>query len=136
MVVSSGEVLLEFFSVGSGGKVLPRTALCSFRATVVLPLWFEVCRLVGLCSGEVLPGRLLALLVERALPDGGLVSVVGVWMAVLLVEVCVLRCSFISLVCGRDSLRVSFLWFSWVARGGDAPLWCCVARVRIVAVTF
>ncbi|MQL96770.1 hypothetical protein Taro_029450 [Colocasia esculenta] len=27
-------------------------------------LWFEVCRLVGLRSGEVLPGRLLALLVE------------------------------------------------------------------------
>ncbi|MQM11830.1 hypothetical protein Taro_044741 [Colocasia esculenta] len=59
---------------GSGGgspktglQVLPRSALCSFRATVVLPLWFEVCRLVGLRSGEVLPGWLLALLVEVAL---------------------------------------------------------------------
>ncbi|MQM11128.1 hypothetical protein Taro_044033, partial [Colocasia esculenta] len=45
-------------------EVLPRSAQCSFWATVVLPLWFEVCRLVGLRSGEVLPGRLLALLVE------------------------------------------------------------------------
>ncbi|MQM14673.1 hypothetical protein Taro_047609 [Colocasia esculenta] len=46
-------------------EVLPKSsALCSFRATVVLPLWFEVCCLVGLRSGEVLPGRLLALLVE------------------------------------------------------------------------
>ncbi|MQM19613.1 hypothetical protein Taro_052619, partial [Colocasia esculenta] len=45
-------------------EVLPRSALCLFWATVVLPLWFEVCRLVGLRSGEVLPGWLLALLVE------------------------------------------------------------------------
>ncbi|MQL89471.1 hypothetical protein Taro_022049 [Colocasia esculenta] len=45
-------------------EVLPRSALCLFRATVVLPLWFEVFRLVGLHSGEVLPGWLLALLVE------------------------------------------------------------------------
>ncbi|MQL95749.1 hypothetical protein Taro_028418, partial [Colocasia esculenta] len=50
-------------------EVLPWSALCSFRATIVLPLWFEVCRLVGLRSGEVLPGRLLALLVE-VLPKG------------------------------------------------------------------
>ncbi|MQM12750.1 hypothetical protein Taro_045670, partial [Colocasia esculenta] len=36
--------------------VLVRSALCSFRVTVVLPLWFEVCRLVGLhsvCLGVV-----------------------------------------------------------------------------------
>ncbi|MQL92061.1 hypothetical protein Taro_024680 [Colocasia esculenta] len=45
-------------------EVLPRSAQCLFWATVVLPLWFEVCHLVGLRSGEVLPGRLLALLVE------------------------------------------------------------------------
>ncbi|MQL72340.1 hypothetical protein Taro_004674 [Colocasia esculenta] len=40
------------------------SGLCSFWATVVLPLWFEGCRLVELRSGEVLLGRLLALLVE------------------------------------------------------------------------
>ncbi|MQL71277.1 hypothetical protein Taro_003577 [Colocasia esculenta] len=45
-------------------EVLPRSALRSFRATVVLSMWFEVCCLVGLRSGEVLPGWLLALLVE------------------------------------------------------------------------
>ncbi|MQM01578.1 hypothetical protein Taro_034336 [Colocasia esculenta] len=102
---------------GSGGGS-PMTDLCCFCSpTVVLPLWFEVCRSVGLHSGEVLPGRLLALFgggspqsclvfsaalvglrvpvawmvcfiscALRALPDGGLVSVVGVWLAVLLVE--------------------------------------------------
>ncbi|MQM11085.1 hypothetical protein Taro_043987 [Colocasia esculenta] len=85
LVVNSGEVLPEFFSVGSGrgelvcvlvkvlpritllsllAEVLPRSARCLFWATIVLPLWFKVCRLVGPRSGEVLPGRLLALLVE------------------------------------------------------------------------
>ncbi|MQM03935.1 hypothetical protein Taro_036723, partial [Colocasia esculenta] len=38
-------VLVEFLA-----EVLPRSALYLFRATVVLPLWFEVCRLVGLRS--------------------------------------------------------------------------------------
>ncbi|MQM22437.1 hypothetical protein Taro_055489 [Colocasia esculenta] len=52
-------------------EVLPRSALCSFRTTVVLPLWFEVCCLVGLHSGEVLPERLLVLLVE-VLPKAAL----------------------------------------------------------------
>ncbi|MQL99764.1 hypothetical protein Taro_032493, partial [Colocasia esculenta] len=33
-------------------EVLPRSALCLFRATVVLPLWFEVFRLVELRPGE------------------------------------------------------------------------------------
>ncbi|MQM01894.1 hypothetical protein Taro_034648 [Colocasia esculenta] len=46
-------------------EVLPRGALCLFWVTVVLPLWFEVCRLVGLRSGEILPGRLLVLSVEE-----------------------------------------------------------------------
>ncbi|MQM13331.1 hypothetical protein Taro_046257, partial [Colocasia esculenta] len=48
-------------------EVLPRSALCSFWATVVLPLWFVVCRLIGLRSGDVLLRRLLALLVECVL---------------------------------------------------------------------
>ncbi|MQL68829.1 hypothetical protein Taro_001117 [Colocasia esculenta] len=54
-------------------KVLPRIALvasgggssqeCSAFVSGYrcVALWFDVCRLVGLCSGEVLPGRLLAL---------------------------------------------------------------------------
>ncbi|MQL93877.1 hypothetical protein Taro_026515 [Colocasia esculenta] len=104
---SSGEVLLEFFSVGSGGnesgalvvlvEVLPGLAcvastallaivfslmvrvvwsfgLCILvKATVVLLLWFEVCRLVGLRSGEVLPEQLLAPLVE-VLPKAAMCS--------------------------------------------------------------
>ncbi|MQM12953.1 hypothetical protein Taro_045874 [Colocasia esculenta] len=43
-------------------EVLLRSALCLFRATVVLPLQFEVFCLVELRPGEVLPGWLLALL--------------------------------------------------------------------------
>ncbi|MQL83704.1 hypothetical protein Taro_016199 [Colocasia esculenta] len=107
LVVNSGEVLLEFFSVGSGGigcycvalevEEHRLVALCSgdgFRellvvvlsgalvvlveallgpacitSTVLLAAVFLsddpcLCRLVGLRSGEVLPERLLALLVE------------------------------------------------------------------------
>ncbi|MQM06830.1 hypothetical protein Taro_039660, partial [Colocasia esculenta] len=166
-------------------EFLPRSALCLFRATVVLPLWFEVCHLVGLHSGEVLSGRLLALLVEvlpkatsccfgrrcslfvkkschcfrldclcysvlgrcqsrccalglsrlccwdfvcprdrvvcfifralRALADGGLVSAVGVWLAVLLMKVPVLHCGFASRTWKRLVVCVSFLYFPLVA---------------------
>ncbi|MQM07066.1 hypothetical protein Taro_039901 [Colocasia esculenta] len=68
VVVLSGAlvVLVEDCPLSLLVEVLPRSALYLFRATVVLPLWFEVCRLVGLHSGEVLPGQLLALLVESA----------------------------------------------------------------------
>ncbi|MQM19188.1 hypothetical protein Taro_052188, partial [Colocasia esculenta] len=136
-------------------EVLPKSASCLFRATVVLLLWFEVCRLVGLCSGEVLPEQLLALLVEvlpRAasryfgcvvplavhlaaalanLSYGGLVSAIGVLRAVLLMGASVSRCGFASRVWKR-LVRVSFLCFSSVARGGDAPLWCCVAEAGLL----
>ncbi|MQL94751.1 hypothetical protein Taro_027406 [Colocasia esculenta] len=122
----------------------------------------EVHRLVALCSGgrfrelfvvvlngalvvlvEVLPGpacvasAVLLTAVSflmRALADGGLVSADSVWRAVLLMEASVSHCGFASCVWKR-LMRVSFLFFSSVARGGGAPLWCCVAGVRIV-VTF
>ncbi|MQM01164.1 hypothetical protein Taro_033918 [Colocasia esculenta] len=60
-VVHSGEGSSQDLPLSLLVEVLPRSASCSFRATIVLPLWFEVCRLVGPHSGEVLPGRLLAL---------------------------------------------------------------------------
>ncbi|MQL96535.1 hypothetical protein Taro_029212 [Colocasia esculenta] len=63
-VVRSGEGSSQDCPLSFLAEVLPRSALCSFWTTVVLPLWFEVCRLIGLCSGEVLPRRLLVLLVE------------------------------------------------------------------------
>ncbi|MQL80937.1 hypothetical protein Taro_013390 [Colocasia esculenta] len=63
-VVHSGEGSSQDRPLSLLVEVLPRSALCLFWATVVLPLWFEVCRLVGLRSGEVLPGWLLALFVE------------------------------------------------------------------------
>ncbi|MQL78581.1 hypothetical protein Taro_011009, partial [Colocasia esculenta] len=70
-VVHSGEGSSQDRPLSLLVEVLPKSALCPFRATVVLPLWFEVCRLVGLRSGEVLPGWLLALLVE-VLPKAAL----------------------------------------------------------------
>ncbi|MQL98080.1 hypothetical protein Taro_030782 [Colocasia esculenta] len=76
-------------------EVLLRSAFCSFRASVVLPLWFKVCRLVGLHSSEVAllfiseflgcaGGTFCVPVVQvvcfvsrtlRALPDGGLILV-------------------------------------------------------------
>ncbi|MQM14639.1 hypothetical protein Taro_047574, partial [Colocasia esculenta] len=124
-VVHSGEGSSQDRPLSLLEEVLPRSALCSFRAIIVLPMWFKVRHLVGLCSGEVLLGRLSALLVEvlpkaaltscvpvgrvvcfvsralRALTYGGLVSVVGVWLAVLLIEVSVVRCGFLSRVWKR-----------------------------------
>ena len=63
-IVHSGEGSSQDRPLSLLAEVLPRSALCLFRTTVVLPLRFEVFRLVGLHSGEVLPGWLLALLVE------------------------------------------------------------------------
>ncbi|MQM16631.1 hypothetical protein Taro_049587 [Colocasia esculenta] len=56
----------------------------------------------------------------------------GARLAVLRMEVSVSRCGFASRVWKR-LVHVSFLRFSSFARGGGAPLWCCVAGVRIVA---
>ncbi|MQM20699.1 hypothetical protein Taro_053724, partial [Colocasia esculenta] len=49
-VVHSGEGSSQDRPLSLLAEVLPRSAPCLFRATVVLPLWFEVCRLVGLHS--------------------------------------------------------------------------------------
>ncbi|MQL95751.1 hypothetical protein Taro_028420, partial [Colocasia esculenta] len=70
-VVHSGEGSSQDRPLSLLAEVLPRSALFSFRATVVFPLWFEVCCLVGLRFGEVLPRRILALLVE-VLPKAAL----------------------------------------------------------------
>ncbi|MQM13912.1 hypothetical protein Taro_046839 [Colocasia esculenta] len=116
-------------------EVLPRSARCLFWATVVLPLWFELCQLVELCSDEVLPGRLLALLVEvlhGAALYGSLVSALGVWLIVLLWK-CWSHLVVFPCVWKRLVVRVSFPCFPLVARGDVAPLWFCVTRVRIVA---
>ncbi|MQL79289.1 hypothetical protein Taro_011725 [Colocasia esculenta] len=61
-VVRSGEGSSQDRPLSFLVEVLPKSVL--FRATVVLPLWFEVCHFVGLCSGDVLPRWLLVLLVE------------------------------------------------------------------------
>ncbi|MQL70600.1 hypothetical protein Taro_002950, partial [Colocasia esculenta] len=78
-VVHSGEGSSQDRPMSLLVEVLPRSASCLFRATVVLLLWFEVCRLVGLRSGEVLSEQLLALLVE-VLPKAALCSF---WLSLL-----------------------------------------------------
>ncbi|MQM16284.1 hypothetical protein Taro_049240, partial [Colocasia esculenta] len=67
-----------------------------------------------------------------ALPDGSLVSAMGVWLVVLLWKC--QSCLVVSpSVWKRLIVRVLLPCFLLVARGDDAPLWCCVAKVRIVA---
>ncbi|MQL93654.1 hypothetical protein Taro_026301 [Colocasia esculenta] len=135
LVVNSSKVLLEFFSIGSGGNE-DRFALVS--AVAVLPQSLRYAASVGLagafwrvfperCLGGSGGGWLLALLVESAwalsvkalcawlcvwllrwpaclVSHSGLMSAVGVWLAVLLVEASILRCG-LPLARGRDSLR-------------------------------
>ncbi|MQL87805.1 hypothetical protein Taro_020355 [Colocasia esculenta] len=105
-VVRSGEGSSQDCPLSFLEEVLPRSTLCLFRATVVLPMWLEVCRLVGLCSGEVLPERLLALLVE-VLPKATLFSMLPspVWY-----------------VCGL-----------WAAPGWSIP-WVCLSAGVAIAV--
>ncbi|MQL75311.1 hypothetical protein Taro_007684 [Colocasia esculenta] len=53
-VVHSGEGSSQDHPLSLLAEVLPRSALCSFRTTVVLPLWFEVWRFdSGLVSAGV-----------------------------------------------------------------------------------
>ncbi|MQM13189.1 hypothetical protein Taro_046112 [Colocasia esculenta] len=163
LVVNSGEVLPEFFSIGSSGGLFracfcrllcylkvevcccyvgwcvlvgfPEWRLGGFGGERFLGLWVEVLpKLPYVCFGlylgivdrAVLP---LAMCLAVALArfssvhfvHGSLVSAMGVWLFVLLWK--------------RLVVRVSFPCFPLFARGDVAPLWCCVARVRIV-VTF
>ncbi|MQL84525.1 hypothetical protein Taro_017034 [Colocasia esculenta] len=67
-----------------------------------------------------------------ALPDGSLVSAMGVWLVVLLWK-CQSRLVVSPCVWKRLVVRVLLPCFLLVARGDDAPLWCCVAKMRIVA---
>ncbi|MQL81481.1 hypothetical protein Taro_013941 [Colocasia esculenta] len=88
--------------------------------------------LVGLCVSLWLEWVVLFSCAQRALPDGGLVSSVGVGLAVLLVEALGLRWGFPSRVWKRLVVCVSFLCFPLVALGDDAPLWYCVSRHRVL----
>ncbi|MQL96195.1 hypothetical protein Taro_028867, partial [Colocasia esculenta] len=136
---------------GSGGgcprlcmlvKVLPRIALCRFwwrffpgvlcvcfGATVVLPLWFEVCRLVGLRSVYLgIVGR------------GTVPLAVHLAAALASLSRCLFSSSSVALVGLHDPVAQMVCFVSRALRalvdgglGGDAPLWYCVARVRIVA---
>ncbi|MQM17199.1 hypothetical protein Taro_050167, partial [Colocasia esculenta] len=71
-VVNSGEVLPEFFSVGSGGSEVS-SELEGFSVSgiafvlVEVFRYVEVHRLVALCSGDVFPDRLVVVLVRLAL---------------------------------------------------------------------
>ncbi|MQM10866.1 hypothetical protein Taro_043764 [Colocasia esculenta] len=83
-------VCLELCLGGSGGG-FPRIGLRCFCSSACCGVLSEVCRLVGLHSGEVLPRRLLALLVEVLL-KAALCSPIGVGMLVpVLSPVCAWR---------------------------------------------
>ncbi|MQM15006.1 hypothetical protein Taro_047942, partial [Colocasia esculenta] len=97
-VVNSGEVLPEFFSVGSGGGLFRACffqLLCYLRVEFVFLIVFRVFRLRSwdfVCPQDRKVGFISRTL--RALPDGGL----------------------------RLVMRVSFPYFSLVARGGGAGM--------------
>ncbi|MQM12710.1 hypothetical protein Taro_045629 [Colocasia esculenta] len=90
---------------------------------------------LGLHSGDVFPERILALWVE-VLPKPPYFSRLCWWDFVCLQgrEVGFISRALWALPDGslRLIVRVSFPCFPLVARGDVAPLWCCVARVRIV----
>ncbi|MQM16203.1 hypothetical protein Taro_049157 [Colocasia esculenta] len=93
LIVSSGEVVPEFFSIGSGGSEgSSQDCFVLVSADAVLPqgLWCAV-GLVGV-FWQVFPERCLG----GSGGDGGLVSAVGVWLAVLLVEASVSHCGVAS----------------------------------------
>ncbi|MQL93375.1 hypothetical protein Taro_026018 [Colocasia esculenta] len=147
----------------SGGEVFPRTVLWSFLVVAALPSvlsLFGRCRsrycALGRVSGRG-AGQVVLLFVFKfsrlcwwdfvcpqgrevcfisralcALPDGSLVSAVGVWLFVL-IWMCRSCLAVFPCVWKRLVVRVSFPYFPLVARGDDAPLECCVARVCIVA---
>ncbi|MQM21314.1 hypothetical protein Taro_054354, partial [Colocasia esculenta] len=108
-------------------EVLPKSALCLFRTTVVLPLWFEVCRLVGLCSGEVLPGRLLALLVE-VLPKAALCLFLSLLLSLSVEMSC--RCFRLDYLC--YSLPGHF-WSRCCALGYASG--CCVGQLVLLFIS-
>ncbi|MQM20911.1 hypothetical protein Taro_053941 [Colocasia esculenta] len=124
LVVNSGEVLPEFLSVGSGGgEVFPRTVLCSFLVVAVLPSGL---RFPGCAGGtSCVPSQEVGFVFRTlwALPDGSLVSAMGVWLVVLLWK-CQSRLVVSPCMWKRLVVRVSFPCFLLVARGDDAPLWC------------
>ncbi|MQM12369.1 hypothetical protein Taro_045286 [Colocasia esculenta] len=140
LVVNSGEVFPEFFSTGSGGsEVSPELCCARFWLLRHCPLvevrYQDYSRLVlpvvVLPQGRVFLAVLVGLRVTprsggcfvsralRALPDGGLVSAMGVWLVVLLWK-CQSRLVVFPCVWKRLVVRVSFPCFSLVARGGGA----------------
>ncbi|MQM23093.1 hypothetical protein Taro_056154 [Colocasia esculenta] len=127
-------VFPEWHLGGSGGGS-PRTGLCcfcSFAYCSVLSDGF-LGHVGGLCVSLGCGWFASFSRARHALADGGLVSAVGAQLAVFPVEASVLRCDFAFRVWKILVVCVSFLYFPLVARGGDAPLWCCVARVHVIA---
>ncbi|MQM07625.1 hypothetical protein Taro_040467 [Colocasia esculenta] len=114
LVVNSGEVFLEFFSVGSGGGLFRACfyrMLCYLRVESSRLRWWDFAcpysRDVGFVSRAL-----------WTLLDGSLVSAMGVWLVVLLWKCqshLVVSCMWKILV-----VRVSFPCFPLVARGGGA----------------
>ncbi|MQM00196.1 hypothetical protein Taro_032928, partial [Colocasia esculenta] len=128
-------------------EVLPRSALCLFQATVVLPLWFEVFHLVGLHSGEspfdrpwlgpawpVVPFQHRVLVLERfglcRLEPGCIVLYLG-WLLVLVVAPCVVPCSLMGVGMLVPALSPVCVWRVCCQLFIGSPL--CVALVSLEA---
>ncbi|MQL88583.1 hypothetical protein Taro_021157 [Colocasia esculenta] len=119
-------------------EVLPRSALCLFQATVVLPMWFEVCRLVGLHSvtlvGLRVPVAHMICFVSRALralPDGCLRAGAGVACCALS-GLQFLACGFWQ-TSGEGSSRCIALYLGWLLVLVIAP---CVVSGSPIGVPY
>ncbi|MQM19974.1 hypothetical protein Taro_052989, partial [Colocasia esculenta] len=97
---------------------------------------FDVCRLVGLRSGEVLPGRFLALLVE-ILPKAAFQGVVRLAVRLAAALASLSRCSFPSFSVALAGLCVS-PWLGWfvlfLRLACSRRLWSVAMEVVLLAL--
>ncbi|MQM20187.1 hypothetical protein Taro_053204 [Colocasia esculenta] len=154
LVVNSGEVEVHRLA-NVFWWCFPELFVVVLLFAVALPLRLSCCATSGLrYAVVVLAEQLLALWVEvlpklpcvvlavgqevgfvpctlRALPDGSIVSAVGVWLFVLLWK-CRSRLVVFPFMWKRLVVRVSFPCFTLFTRGDVAPLWCCVTKFSLV----
>ncbi|MQL98349.1 hypothetical protein Taro_031055, partial [Colocasia esculenta] len=126
LVGNSGEVLREFFSVGSGGgEVFPRTLLCSFLVVAALPSSCGAS--LGCCVLVVFPITICCCPSKSSSPSG---------TAFVLVEVFCCVASLVLFRCGPASpshcLALRWFW-SRVGRSGVGPQF---GRTAVFVVVF
>ncbi|MQL68885.1 hypothetical protein Taro_001161 [Colocasia esculenta] len=121
LVANSGEVLPEFFSVGSGGELL--VVVLNGTLVVLVEVLPEPVVLLPLSAVFSLSASTWVLPVKDrevgfisrtlwALPDGGLVSAMGVWL--------------VAAACPVFSVRQHRFSVVWLACASIVPEWCLV----------